>query len=420
MPWKTVGIVAQREAFVQAVRAQKSTHSQLCREFGISRPTGYLWLRRHDECGRSGLADQPSGARTPQRGARRRRWEEAVVSLRQAHPSWGAAKLRACLQRRHPRARLPSERTVTRLLRARQLSARARQRSPQGPAVPRPARTVARRCHMVWTVDFKGHFRTGDGLSCCPLTVRDLFSRSLLLAEPLRTSDGLAVRMAMTRCFRRHGLPRVIRVDNGPPFAGQGALGLSQLSAWWWRLGIQVEFTRPGKPQDNGAHEQMHRVLQAETAQPPAATWAAQVRRLRAFCRYYNTQRPHAALGQRTPSQLYRINARSYAPARNLRYPVGWVTTQVGRNGKIFWARRQRSIGQAFAGEHIAFKPQPRLSLTSGTEVVEVYWGAQLIGTLHASDHTHMRTAHWQPSTPPSTPPLATNCKPPIARRVKT
>jgi hypothetical protein len=249
----------------------------------------------------------------------------------------------------------------------------------------------------VWTVDFKGHFRTGDGVYCRPLTVRDLFSRYLLLAEPIRRVTTEAVRQEMLACFRQHGLPRVIRVDNGAPFAGVGALGLLRLSAWWWRLGIQVEFTRPGKPQDNGAHEQMHRVLHAATACPAAASWAAQRRRLRAFCRWYNERRPHEALQQRPPAALYRASPRRYAPPKPLRYPAAWRTLVVGANGKIYWAGRQRRIGQAFAHECIGLKPRRRPGVAS-EEVMDVYWGRQLIGALHASDATDLRAAFWKKS----------------------
>ena len=232
------------------------------------------------------------------------------------------------------------------------------------------------------------------------MTIRDSFSRYLLLARPMRVVTADAVRQVMTRCFRRHGLPRVIRVDNGSPFAGLGALGLSSLSAWWWRLGIQVEFTRRGKPQDNGAHEQMHRVLKAETAQPPAATWAGQVRRLQKFCRYYNEQRPHAGLGERTPSEFYRPNPRAYAVPKPLRYPSTWPTYLVGANGKIYWGGRQRRVGDAFAREWIALKDVAVSRQKPAGEVVEVHWGKQLIGELHLHDHTDVRPAYWKAVSP--------------------
>jgi transposase InsO family protein len=331
-------------------------------------------------------------------GTRRAKWETEVVKLRRKHPQWGPRKLRADLQRRKPGAHLPRVRTIARFLQERGLVRPARRHSPRGPALAGPARTEARRCHTVWTVDFKGHFRTGDGVYCRPLTVRDLFSRYLLLAEPIRQVTAVAVQEVMRRCFQKHGLPRVIRVDNGAPFAGLGALGLSRLSAWWWRLGIQVEFTRRGKPQDNGAHEQMHRVLQAAVAQPPAATWEAQRIALRGFCRFYNERRPHEALGQRTPASLYRPGTRPYAEPKPLRYPAAWLTYVVGANGKIYWAGRQRRIGLAFAGERIALREKPPAE-SHGLLVMRVFWGPQLIGELHAADATDLRGAYWKTPT---------------------
>jgi transposase InsO family protein len=391
-------MASQRAAFVRAVLARTDSVIHLCRAFGVARPTGYRWLRRYEAEGHGGLSTRRSGARTIQRSARRVRWEKALLALRRAHPHWGPRKLRASLQKRQPGARLPSVRTIGTMLQEEGLILRPRRRSPRGPAVRGPARTEARRCHGVWTVDFKGDIRLRDGRRCRPLTVRDLFSRYLLVVAALPRTTGCEVRRVMERCFRRHGLPRVIRVDNGPPFGRTGALGLSQLSVWWWRLGIQVEFTRPAHPQDNGAHEQMHRVLQAETARPPAAHWAQQVNRLRRFRHYYNTQRPHEALGQRTPQELYRVNGHRYAPPAPLRYPAHWITFLVGTNGKIYWAGRQRRIGEAFAAECIALKAKTPARGRPQGEVMEVYWGRQLIGELHRQDTTDLRPAYWQRS----------------------
>jgi putative transposase len=395
MTWNILDVVARRLEFVRAALTRKEPLQRLCLAFGISRPTGYLWLKRYAAEGAEGLVDRPRGGGKRAVGRRRQQWEATVLELRRAEPLWGPRKLRAHLQKQVPGARLPRLRTIARFLQEHGLVAPARRRSPKGPAIVGPARTVARRCHTVWTIDFKGHFRTGDGTYCRPLTVRDLFSRYLLLAEPIRRATAAAVRQVMLPCLREHGLPRVIRVDHGSPFAGVGALELSQLSVWWWRLGIQVEFTRPGKPQDNGAHEQMHRVLHAATACPPAASWTAQRRKLREFCRWYNERRPHEALRQRTPATLYHPSPRPYAKPKPLRYPAAWRSFVVGANGKIYWAGRQRRIGQAFAHECIGLKPRSRRGVVS-EEVMDVYWGRQLIGELHASDATDLRAAFWK------------------------
>jgi hypothetical protein len=245
-------------------------------------------------------------------------------------------------------------------------------------------------------VDFKGDLKTRDGQRHKVLTIRDLFSRYLLCLTPMSETTTDAVRRVMQRCFQRHGLPRVIRVDNGPPFGGWGALGLSRLSVWWSRLGIQVEFIRRGCPQDNGAHEQMHRVLQAEVATPAAASRTALVARLRRFQQDYNELRPHAALGQRRPADLWRPNRRRYRVPAPLYSPPGAQPVCLGSHGKIYWQGRQRRIGEAFAGELLWLREKPASTRRHG-KIAEVFWGRQLIGELHASDLTDLRPAVWQP-----------------------
>ena len=208
--------------------------------------------------------------------------ECGCVQLRQEHPRWGAKKLRRLLQKAFPRARrLPAVSTLARWLVELHLVKKRQRRARRGPVLPWRGVHAPKACNQVWTIDFKGWFRTGDGQRCEPLTVRDLFSRYVLAVVLLPNQSDAAVRRAMVQIFRRYGLPKVIRVDNGAPFGGKGALGLSRLSVWWLRLGITVEFVRPAHPEDNGAHEQMHRVLRADVATPPAPSVAAQKRRIR-------------------------------------------------------------------------------------------------------------------------------------------
>jgi hypothetical protein len=248
----------------------------------------------------------------------------------------------------------------------------------------------------VWTVDFKGWFRTRDGQRVDPLTVRDLFSRYVLGIALLRHHDE-PVRQYFQGLFRRFGQPKVIRVDHGQPFAGDGALDLSRLSAWWLRLGIQVEFTRRAQPQDNGAHEQMHRVYKAEVACPPAATPRAQQQRSTRWVYYYNHHRPHEALAQATPASLYRKSRRRYrGPLPALRYPRSWPTRQVTPSGYIRWHGRPRVIGRAFGSQRVGFKPA-----TPG--IHEVYFDRHLIGLLVDQDAGGLRPA--RRGQPPSRHP---------------
>ena len=180
------------------------------------------------------------------------------------------------------------------------------------------------------------------------------------------------------------GLPKIIRVDNGGPFASVGAAGLSRLSAWWTVLGIGVEFIAPGHPEQNGAHEQMHGVLKAETTRPVSTTKRAQQRRMNRWLGIYNQQRPHEALGQRTPAERYRRSGREYRQAKQPVYPAYWETRRVRSNGQIRWQGRLRFAGEAFVGWRLGLKP-----LQGGNR--EVYLGSVLVGELRASDAGGLR-----------------------------
>ncbi len=392
MPWKTLSLVTARRRFVRAALRGGTSVAELCRQGGLSRKTGFKWLRRFRRLGGPGLQDRP---RRPKRSPTRTpgRWLRAARRIRQRHPHWGAKKIHARLRREHPRARLPKVRTLGRHLRQMGLTRRRRIWARRGPGLARPALTVPRAPNEVWTVDFKGWFRTGDGQRVDPLTVRDLFSRYVLGIRLLRLQHE-PVRQYFHRLFARAGLPKVIRVDHGGPFAGDGALDLSRLSAWWLRLGIRVEFTRRARPQDNGAHEQMHRVYKAETACPPAATARGQQQRTTRWRLYYNRQRPHEALGQRVPADLYRRSRRRYrARLADLVYPRGWLALRVTTAGYVRWRGRLRVIGRAFAGQRVGFKP-----LAAGRH--EVYFGRQLIGHLLDADPGGLRPASWQSARP--------------------
>jgi transposase InsO family protein len=271
MPWNPSSIILQRRSFVHAASACKEPFSGLCKRFGISRRAGYKWLERYREKGEAGLEDASRRPAVRGLSATQKRWQQSALAQRK-RLLWGPRKLLWFLRRKHPRTeQLPSERTLARLLKTHGLIGPRKRRSPGGPKVVRSPCTIATARNEVWTVDFKGHFQTADGAHCEPLTIRDLYSRYVLMVEHVAQPSEAVVRRAMTRCMNTYGLPKVIRVDNGAPFGGCGALGLTRLSVWWVRLGIRVEFTRRAKPQDNGAHEQMHRVLKAQTARqrPP-------------------------------------------------------------------------------------------------------------------------------------------------------
>lgn len=268
---------------VLAYREKRESFSLLCRRFGISRKSGYKWLKRYRAGGVQALRDRP---RRPGYCSKAYRsfWRERLVKAREARPQWGAKKLRSILRKTFPGVkRVPAVSTLALWLRQSGLARKRKRRARRGPLLACRPLPVARRCNELWSVDFKGWFRTRDGRRCEPLTVRDVFSRFVLTAALLPNQSDAAVRRAMRQVFRRYGLPKAIRVDNGAPFGGRGALGLSRLSVWWLRLGIAVEFIRRAHPQDNAAHEQMHRIFKADAASPPAGTFRAQKRRTSAW-----------------------------------------------------------------------------------------------------------------------------------------
>ena len=237
MSWLAGSLLSTRERFALAALRGRQPFAQLCQRFHIARSTGYKWLHRFRRHGRAGLRDR---SRRPHRSPRQlaRRWQAALRQLRHCQPTWGPRKLRARLRQLHPRVHLPVARTLARWLRRLQLVSPRARHQQQGPPLRARKRTVARAPNDVWTLDFKGWFRTADGTRVEPLTVRDLKSRFLLDVRLLGNQSDTHTRRALTRVFRRYGLPKVIRVDNGPPFGGVGPRGLSRLSVWWRRLGI--------------------------------------------------------------------------------------------------------------------------------------------------------------------------------------
>jgi putative transposase len=389
MPWKTVTLFKVRERFIETILAGHHSIQDVCARFGISRKTGYKWFKRFRRCGVVGLRDQ---SRRPRRSPNQlaQRWAQRILQIRRRRPHWGAKKIHHWLRREHPRRVLPCVRTIQRWLR-RCGSVRSRpKRARRGPAVRHPGLTVARRPNQVWTVDFKGHFRTGDGQRQEPLTVRDLFSRYGLCLRLLSNQDDRPARRAFTRLFIQRGLPEAIRVDNGSPFAGKGALGLSRLSVWWLRLGIRVEFTRRARPGDNAAHEQFHGCYKREIVAAGAANRIKMQTRSSRWLRHYNQERPHEALAGRTPAQIYRPSQRPFPKELPpLIYPQSWEVRRVRNHGHIKWRGRLRFIGRAVVGQTVGLR-------ISRPNVHAVYLGTLLIGHIHERDIAGMRPSHWQ------------------------
>jgi putative transposase len=353
MPWQELSPVNLRMQFVSEWHRGCWTMTELCADYQISRKTGYKWLDRYEASGPRGLHDQ---SRRPHHSphATDLALIEALVRARQRHPRWGASKLLTVAARQDREAAWPSRSTVCDHLKARGLVLPRRRHPPAPGAAPVTAITGI---NETWTTDFKGHFRTGDGVYCYPLTLRDGFSRFVLRCDALPGPTYAATRRCFERAFAAYGLPARIRSDNGGPFASTGLGRLSRLSVWWIRLGIVPERIALGHPEQNGSHEQFHSVLKAETARPPAANAVAQQRRFGRFCREYNHERPHAALANAVPASCYQPSARALPrQLPPLEYPGHVEIRRVSTMGQVGWRGAPLFLSEALAGEQVAFE----------------------------------------------------------------
>jgi transposase InsO family protein len=344
----------QRMQFVTEYQSGLFTMTELAEQYAITRKTGYKWLARYDAEGVVGLRER---SRRPHHSPQATEADlvDALVAQRQRHPRWGAKKLLAVLARQRPRVAWPSRATVCTLLKHRGLVRPRRWRNRPPPGMP--PRTPITTANEVWTTDFKGQFRTGDGVYCYPLTLRDGFSRFVLRCEALLGPTYDATRRQFEHAFAEYGLPQRLRSDNGAPFAGSGLARLSRLNVWWMRLGIVPERIAVGHPEQNGSHEQFHRVLKADTARPPAATRRAQQRRFDTFCAEYNHERPHEALAEQTPAMVYQPSPRAL-PRRlpPLDYPGHLEIRRVYGNGCVWWGDRVLFLSNALIGDDVGFE----------------------------------------------------------------
>jgi transposase InsO family protein len=335
----------ERTRFVTGAERGLYSMVELCARYGISRKTGYKWLERYTEHGPTGLADR---SRAPEHCPHRMApsVEQAIVEARRQHPSWGARKLLAWLRRRQPTLELPAASTAGELLHRRGLVKSRRRRTvwkhPGAPGL------VTQAANDLWTADFKGHFRTQDGEYCYPLTIADQHTRYLLACHALGSIRTQGARPIFERLFREAGLPTAIQTDNGAPFCSTGIHGLCALNVWWIRLGIQHRRIQPRHPEQNGAHERMHRTLKAETTRPPATNQRGQQLKFEGFRYRYNYERPHEALGQEPPASRWHPSRREY-PSRLAppEYPGHHLVRLVSNAGTLRFKARQLFLSQA-------------------------------------------------------------------------
>jgi transposase InsO family protein len=343
MPWKETGPVFERARFIGDYLSGCFTISELADRYGVSRKTLYKWLARHDVSGLSGLVDRPRIARhlphrTPDVLA------DEIIAFKRRFPFMGPKKIVARLRELRPEVGWPAVSTVNDILRREGLVAKKLRRRPPVHPIRVPVRATAP--NELMTIDFKGH-----------LTIVDGFSRYLLACDALMSNDYLDTRRVFERAFREYGLPRRILSDNGSPFASPGLARLSRLSMWWVRLGIGIERIVPGRPEQNGAHERMHRTLKEQTARPPARDQRRQQLVFDTFRHEYNHERPHEALDQIRPASIYESSSQPYPDhLPPITYPGHFETRRVSHNGMMRWRDDRIFISKTLIGETIGFE----------------------------------------------------------------
>jgi putative transposase len=377
VPWKMTGPMDQRVRFIAAVAEAEEMGSEsfasICRRFGVSRRVGYKWVERYDVGGVDGLKDK---SRAPLQCPHRTPNEvrDALVELRKEFPYWGPKKLRDVLLTRRPEMHLPAPSAIGVMLKAAGLIRPPRRRIRTPPSLL--PLTPGERANDLWCVDFKGHFALGDKTRCYPLTITDHVTRYLLKCEALEQPREEPVRLHFERVFREFGVPLRIRSDNGPPFASTGLGGLSALSVWWIKLGITPERIEPGKPQQNGRHERMHRTLKAEATIPPQAALIDQQRTFDRFRAVYNDVRPHEALGQNTPASRYFPSFRALPERlRSPEYPDAMKVRRLDAAGSLCFAGKPFAFCRALAKEPVG------LELVED-DTWEVFYGSILLAEL--------------------------------------
>jgi transposase InsO family protein len=353
MPWKESSVMDERLRFVARL-LEGEQMSRLCREFGISRKTGYKIFDRYKETGLEGLTDR---SRRPVRYAHQlpSQVEIAIVTAKQDKPHWGARKIRELLVRRLPGdVRVPAKSTIHAVLDRHGLvkpMGRLRHRATGTPL------SLGQGPNDLWCADYKGEFKLGNKAYCYPLTVTDHASRYLLLCEALESTREDLAFTAFERLFQERGLPAAIRSDNGVPFASPNSLfNLSKLSVWWLRLGIDIERIKPGHPQQNGRHERMHLTLKQEATRPAGMNSLQQQAKFDAFVEEFNTERPHEALDMKCPADIYKPSPRLYRGLPELSYPFHDRDILVTACGRICLHKKKINLSTVFAGQSVGLK----------------------------------------------------------------
>jgi transposase InsO family protein len=361
----------QRFKFIETYLEGTSTFSQLCHRFGISRRIGYKWVKRFVEEGRLGLADRSRAPHhTPHALCESQR--KLILGIKCDHMDWGPNKIVIWLNQTYPDVVWPVTSTVGELLKQYDLVKKRRKRQRIEPYTQPFGECGAP--NDSWSIDYKGQFKTQDGHLCYPLTLSDNFSRYLLACDGYERISGERVKEVMEAVFKEYGLPKVIRSDNGTPFASKGLGALTYLSVWWMKLGIVHERIRPGHPEENGRHERMHRTLKERTIRPAKATMLEQRVAFKAFIQEYNEERPHEGLNNQRPGWVHRVSERVYPGyLSEAEYEKDYETRRVRENGTMKWKGKEVYVTDALKGEEIGL-------LEKGDGEWEVYYYKKKLG----------------------------------------
>jgi putative transposase len=377
MPWKETCAMDQKIQLISDYLKRNYSITQLSEIYGVSRNTIYKWIKRYQLGGNAALtARRPAPFSHP--NATPLEIARQIVSLKLKYHSWGPRKVMYWLKQHFPEEPWPADSTAAHILQQAGL-VKPRKRRWKTPPYSQPFQECLGP-NLVWSADYKGQFKTGDGQLCYPLTVTDNYSRYLLACQALKHPDYPGAKPVFEALFKKYGLPAAIRTDNGAPFASTGLGGLSQLAVWFIRLGIKPERIKAGHPQENGRHERMHRTLKAATARPPRANQREQQRAFNRFISEYNNERPHEALGMQQPARKYKPSLRAYGEKLNgITYPGNYLVRQVRQNGEIKWKGEKVYVSEVLAKASVGLKQKEE-------HLWEIYFSTYLLGILDEED----------------------------------
>lgn len=376
MPWKEINVMNQKLEFIMKAFSEHINFQRLCREYGISTKTGYKWKQRFLEEGIQGLHEK---SRKPQ-GNSKQIPEEVIceiIKIKQSKKNWGPKKIRAVYAGIHPNEKVPSQSTFERILKKAGFVEPQKRRRIKSKAERIQERIDPVKPNDVWTVDFKGWWYTQEKEKCEPLTVRDEYSKYILSIQVLEKGNTTNVKREFERLFKKYGLPKMIRSDNGPPFAShQSALGLTRLAVWWMANGIRLDRIDPGSPYQNGAHERMHLDMKKELEGKISGSLKMHQSIFDVWRKEFNNERPHEGLDMKTPSLIYKKSSRKYeGPIDYIEYPAGFLSRQLNSRGYFQYKGHRVFISNAFNAYNIGLKP-------NGSSNMEVWFNKTLIGEM--------------------------------------